>query len=119
MVLDLSVGSQLLGGDGEGKDQLILSSRIFQHMQNSGVHVAVGRYNESRLLYAADQFEISTDEMTERRSIHLGVDLYLQSGTPVYAPLTGKVHSFRNTVTYKNLTAEILGFGIYLEFDDL
>jgi len=96
LVLDLSVGSQLLGGDGEGTDPVAFATLICHNMQNAGVDVAIGRYNESRLFYAADQFEVPTDEMMERRSIHLGMDLYLQSGAPVYAPLAGTVHSFRN-----------------------
>jgi 4-aminobutyrate aminotransferase-like enzyme len=34
--------------------------------------------------------------MPERRTIHLGIDIYKTSGSPVYAPLDGKVHSFKN-----------------------
>ena len=96
LVLDLGVGSQLLGGDVEGENSAALTTHIFQHMQTAGVQVAIGRYNEARLFYSAGQFEVPTDEIPERRSIHLGMDLYLQSGAAIYAPLAGKVHSFRN-----------------------
>ena len=32
----------------------------------------------------------------ERRTIHLGIDLFMQPGSSVYAPLAGVVHSFRD-----------------------
>jgi len=96
LVLDLSVGSHLLGGEGEGTKPAALAAHIIQHMQTAGVQVGIGRYNEARLFHSADQFDAPTDEMPERRSIHLGMDLYLQGGASVYAPLAGKLHSFRN-----------------------
>ncbi len=33
---------------------------------------------------------------SERRTLHLGLDLFLEAGTPVRAPLDGVVHSFAN-----------------------
>ena len=65
-------------------------------MKSAGATVGIGRYGEARLLYTTDKFEVKTDEMPERRTIHLGVDLFMKSGTPVLAPLAGKVHSFSN-----------------------
>ena len=36
------------------------------------------------------------NEVDEWRTIHLGMDLFIQEGSPVFAPLDGIVHSFAN-----------------------
>ncbi|NQV71798.1 aminotransferase class III-fold pyridoxal phosphate-dependent enzyme [bacterium] len=55
-----------------------------------GEHVGVGRWNEPRLAYAGPQYETTSGE---RRTIHVGVDLFRPAGAAVYAPLHGTVHS--------------------------
>jgi len=96
LVLDLSVGSLLLGGDGEGADLPAVTAKIFSQMQAAGVAVGIGRYNEARLVYTGEMFKARTEEMPEHRTVHLGIDLYKHSGAPVYAPLAGRVHSMAN-----------------------
>ena len=96
LVFDLSVGSLLLGGDGGGADTDAVTKKIFEQMQSVNAKVGIGRYNEARLVYTAGQFETQTDELPESRTVHLGLDLYMPSGSRIYAPLDGKVHSFNN-----------------------
>ena len=96
LVLDLSVGSLLLGIDGDGADPAAVSGKIFSQIQAAGVDVGIGLYDEARLLYTTEQFKVRTDELPEHRTLHLGLDLYKRSGEPVYAPFDGKVHSFKN-----------------------
>jgi 4-aminobutyrate aminotransferase-like enzyme len=103
-VFDLSVGSLLLGSHDDPGDMQAISERLFREMADARVNVAIGRYDEARFFYMARQFEIETDEMPERRTVHLGIDLYMQSGAPIYAPLAGNVHSFKNN-------ASALGYG--------
>ena len=96
LVFDLSVSSPdraLLGGS-VGVDDL--TSDIFQRMEEAGAGAGIGRYDEARQVYTAGQFALDSDEMPERRTIHLGMDVFLPAGSPVFAPLEGKVHSFRN-----------------------
>ncbi len=96
LVFDLSVGSPdraLLGGSVDVDE---LTRDIFQQMETAKAHAGIGRYNEARQVYTADQFVMDFDEMPERRTIHLGLDVFLPAGSPVYAPLEGTVHSFRN-----------------------
>ena len=62
--------------------------------------VGVGRYCEHRAVYTTDAFAASgegpraaREDPDERRSVHLGVDLFVPAGTPVHAPLPGVVHA--------------------------
>jgi 4-aminobutyrate aminotransferase-like enzyme len=96
LVLNLSVGSPLLGAADKELEPTAASQQIFRQIKDAGVKVGIGRYAEARLFYAVERFETPTDAMPERRTIHLGLDLYKISGSPVYAPLDGKVHSFKN-----------------------
>ena len=96
LVFDLSVSSPdraLLGGE-IGVDDL--TRAIFQRMESTRSEAGIGRYDEARQVYTAGQFALDCDEMPERRTIHLGMDVFLPAGSPVFAPLEGEVHSFRN-----------------------
>jgi 4-aminobutyrate aminotransferase-like enzyme/Ser/Thr protein kinase RdoA (MazF antagonist) len=96
LVFDLSVGSLLLGGNADSSNTAAVTDRLFDQIQTANVNVGIGRYNEARLFYTAKQFEDQTDDIPNRRTVHLGIDLYMQNGAKVYAPLDGKLHSFRN-----------------------
>jgi 4-aminobutyrate aminotransferase-like enzyme/Ser/Thr protein kinase RdoA (MazF antagonist) len=97
LVLDLSVGSPLISGDTGENAEPLLSARIASVLRAAGVSVGVGRYNEPRLLYSTSAFAggVGTGgETAERRTIHLGIDLFAAAGTPIHAPLDGVVHAF-------------------------
>lgn len=96
LVFDLSVSSPdraLLGGS-IGVDDL--TREIFQRMDSTGSEAGIGRYDEARQVYTAGQFTLDSDEVPERRTVHLGMDVFLPAGSPVFAPMEGTVHSFRN-----------------------
>mgnify|MGYP000902747461 CR=1 FL=1 len=59
--------------------------------QNPPATVAVGGYNEARLIYSAPEFVNGETPDTERRTVHLGLDLWSKAETPIHAPLAGKV----------------------------
>jgi 4-aminobutyrate aminotransferase-like enzyme/Ser/Thr protein kinase RdoA (MazF antagonist) len=96
VVLDLGVGSRLLGADPTAAECAALTQTIEREMSRTGVSVAVGRYDEARLLYASSRFGASDDPLEERRTVHLGVDLFVAAGSPVHAPLAGVVHVLAN-----------------------
>ncbi len=48
-----------------------------------------GPYGEVRSVYASDQFADAASP--ERRTRHTGIDVFAPAGTPVHAPLAGKV----------------------------
>ena len=102
VVLDLGVGStdpaaEATSGDAAGRpytaqDAPAWTAAIFGKMREAGARVGIGRYDEPRGIYTTGQFDIDSDELPERRTIHLGIDLFMETGTPVRAPLAGKVH---------------------------
>ncbi|MBS1787674.1 MAG: aminotransferase class III-fold pyridoxal phosphate-dependent enzyme [Acidobacteria bacterium] len=95
IVFDLSVSSPLLSGDAEENSEPKLTKRLFGLMKSAGVTVGVGRYDEARMLYVTPLFAADT-RTGEARTVHLGIDLFVESGSAVYAPLAGEVHSFHN-----------------------
>ena len=95
IVLDLGVASPLISGNEEENAEPGLTPRIASAKRVAGVRVAVGRHDEARLLYTAPFFAGARPE-SERRTIHIGLDLFADAGTPVHAPFDGVVHAFAN-----------------------
>ena len=93
VTLDLSVESGDDGGTFDPTDQAAFSQHLFDQMRDAGASVGIGRYDEARWWYTGEAFRTPGNEMDEWRSIHLGVDLFAEPGTPVLAPLGGHVVS--------------------------
>ena len=58
--------------------------------------VSIGGYGEPRLIYTAPAFMIGDHIAQGRRSVHIGVDVFIKAGTPVQAPLAAKVLCVEN-----------------------
>ena len=65
---------------------------IFDLMKARNKPVGLGRYLEKRGVYKSAAFE--TVNPDERRDLHLGVDLFIAEGEPLYAPIDGVVECF-------------------------
>ena len=65
---------------------------IDQQLANEQSEFGWGGYREVRALYSRSELF----EEKEPRTIHLGIDIWTEAGTPVYAPLDAVVHSFAN-----------------------
>ncbi|MFN0180487.1 MAG: aminotransferase class III-fold pyridoxal phosphate-dependent enzyme [Gemmatimonadales bacterium] len=94
--VDLSVGSQFIDDLRLVHDEPRLSGRIDALRKQYGARIAIGEYDEARLVYTSELFRTDGWEGAEWRTIHLGLDLFAETGTPVRVPLPGKVHSARN-----------------------
>jgi murein DD-endopeptidase MepM/ murein hydrolase activator NlpD len=68
-----------------------LTEYLFAQIVRHEVPVGIGRYDEDRVLYRHSPL---FDGDAERRSVHLGIDLFVLGGTPVFAPLPARLHSF-------------------------
>jgi 4-aminobutyrate aminotransferase-like enzyme/Ser/Thr protein kinase RdoA (MazF antagonist) len=93
-IFDLSVASTELGLPNEIDTPEKLTRKLFDQMAAKNVRVGIGRYLEPRILYTTDAFAVAGEHGLERRSIHLGLDLFLEPGAAVYAPIAGVIHSF-------------------------
>jgi 4-aminobutyrate aminotransferase-like enzyme/Ser/Thr protein kinase RdoA (MazF antagonist) len=90
-VLDLSVGSRLLGADPAGLETPRLAETVAMAMKDAGAAVGVGRYDEARAIYSTGAFAAGGSPTAERRTIHLGIDLSVPPGSAVHAPIDGIV----------------------------
>src|SRR5579859_943461 len=96
VIFDLSVGSLEAGSVEECSDVDVFTQKLFAHLRAKHNAVGIGRYNEARTIYTAQQFHAVSNDGPQWRTIHLGLDLFLEAGSAVFAPLDGIVHSFRN-----------------------
>jgi 4-aminobutyrate aminotransferase-like enzyme/Ser/Thr protein kinase RdoA (MazF antagonist) len=94
IVLDLGIGSPLLHGNPKENEEPKLTKRINALMVEAGVKVAVGQYDEARYIYTSPAFQVGGGLTDETRTVHLGIDLFAEAGTPVRAPLAGRVVAF-------------------------
>lgn len=103
--LDLSLqNKELLGYD-------ITEARQCQDyidliLKKNNADVAYGGYLEQRNLYQKSTHFIPTGG--QERNIHLGVDIWVKAGTPVIAPLKGRIHSFADNKGYGNYGPAII-----------
>ena len=73
-------------------DTSLFSTWISQQLKENNCRYGIGGYDEHRTLYARSELFDNTEEP---RRLHLGIDIWADAGTPVYAPLSGQIHSFR------------------------
>jgi murein DD-endopeptidase MepM/ murein hydrolase activator NlpD len=66
-------------------------------LQEGHYRYGIGGYMEHRTIYARSRHFDTGDEP---RRLHLGIDIWGNAGTPVYAPLAGKVHSFKDNDSF-------------------
>jgi len=91
LVLDLSVGSTFLGAKPDVVNNPDARERLLAEMKGAGAAFAVGRYDEARPVYTSSLFGASSNPTDERRTVHLGMDLFVEPGTRLRAPLDGVV----------------------------
>jgi 4-aminobutyrate aminotransferase-like enzyme len=95
-VLDFSIGSLELSNPAEAADIPAFTDAIFRRMKAANARAGIGRYNETRGLYTDPLFKCAGNDGAEWRTVHLGLDLHLEAGAAVFAPLDGVVHGFQN-----------------------
>jgi 4-aminobutyrate aminotransferase-like enzyme/Ser/Thr protein kinase RdoA (MazF antagonist) len=96
LVFDLSVGSTFLGADPAAATTPALAERLFSEMKRAAAAVGIGRYNEARPLYNSALYGSADNPTAERRTIHLGIDLFVVPGTVLRSPFDGVVHIVAN-----------------------
>ncbi|MGY5877137.1 MAG: aminotransferase class III-fold pyridoxal phosphate-dependent enzyme, partial [Candidatus Thorarchaeota archaeon] len=95
-VIDLSIGSLDLATPHDVTDFESFTEYLKLKIKQTSATVGLGRYNEARLIYTSDTYITEGLESQEKRTVHLGIDLFLKPGTSVLSPLDGIVHSFQD-----------------------
>ena len=102
VVFDLGIASPILHGDTRENGEQKLTKRLNAIMEETGVHVGVGQYDETRYIYTSPAFATGDAPTDETRTIHLGIDLFAEARTTVHAPLDGKVVAFADNASLQD-----------------
>jgi len=94
--LDFSAGSALIASTPAENAPDALDARVRRVLAEHGATIGVGGYGEARLIYHWPNEPVTI----EPRTMHMGLDLSLPAGAPLYAPLDGVVHGFENATGY-------------------
>lgn len=89
--IDLSVSSKWIGHQEEFNDLDVFQFKIDQLQKKQPNKIIAGGYLEPRALYTSETYDKIGNSGKESRTIHLGVDFWLPTGTPVHALCDGEV----------------------------
>lgn len=101
-MLDFSIGSLELGGWENIADGKNLQQRVLQTITEAGKKTGIGSYGEVRPFYTTAAYENMGNEGKSWRTVHLGIDLFAEAGTPVYTPLDAEVYSATDNAGSRN-----------------
>jgi murein DD-endopeptidase MepM/ murein hydrolase activator NlpD len=92
------------------------SAWVNKKLSDNNCRYGIGGYMEPRTIYD-DREQFGTPD--EPRRLHLGIDIWADAGTPVYAALDGTVHSFKDNDNFGDYGPTIIlehnlnGFTLY------
>tara|TARA_B110000037_G_scaffold67444_1_gene81858 strand:- start:5914 stop:6597 length:684 start_codon:yes stop_codon:yes gene_type:complete len=72
---------------------------VNNYLQTRNKLIAFGGYLEVRSIYSRSAY-FNAKSLSDERNIHLGVDLWCSSETPVLAAFDGVVHSFKDNTNH-------------------
>ena len=77
-------------------------------LRDAGADLGYGGYLEQRAFYTTEHFATPGNHGPRHRSLHLGFDVWGPAGETIYAPLAGRVHSFRQNTGQRDYGATIV-----------
>jgi murein DD-endopeptidase MepM/ murein hydrolase activator NlpD len=80
----------------DGMTEVELDSAVMQKLESADSIAGVGGYLENRSLYS----ETDLFQGDRERCIHIGIDVFMAAGTPLYAAADGVVQSYANRQVY-------------------
>ncbi|EOZ92195.1 hypothetical protein A33Q_4288 [Indibacter alkaliphilus LW1] len=79
---------------------------VFDLISKAKKKYGIGGYFEHRAIYSRST--VFATDLADFRDIHMGVDIWAQAWTPVFAPLNGVVHSFQDNAGFGNYGPTII-----------
>jgi peptidoglycan LD-endopeptidase LytH len=70
---------------------------IFGKLEANNTPAGIGKYAENRTIYRRSKVFEGDDGP---RTYHLGIDIWAEAGTPIFAPMDSIIHSFKNNSSY-------------------
>lgn len=95
-MFNFQVDSPELGNFEQFANDNAIIGNLRQILTDKGVRLGIGRYSEIRPFYTTDSFVSEGNDGSSWRTVHLGLDFFTDSGTPVFAPLEGTIHSLQD-----------------------
>ncbi len=85
--------------NGQLTDEILTNTHLFtqyinNQLEQSGAQYGIGGYAEHRTIYSRSKVFDAANDNVEPRRLHLGIDIWGEPATPVFAPFGGVVHSF-------------------------
>ncbi len=96
VIFDLSVSSLELGNSADFADTTAFTQKLLGRIKAANAPAGIGKYNEARPIYTSPLFKAEGSDGPEWRTLHTGLDIFMEAGSAVFAPLDGVVHSFRH-----------------------
>ena len=108
LVFDLSVASKEFVDIDWEHNKPAIADHLVNRMKTANAVAGITRYDEPRLFFYQDKFKSANEDFTDYRNVHLGMDLIMEVGTPVYAALDGVVHHIIQNDATKDLKNAVL-----------
>ncbi|MCY4161956.1 MAG: aminotransferase class III-fold pyridoxal phosphate-dependent enzyme [Flavobacteriaceae bacterium] len=89
--IDLSVSSTLLARRYQPSSNEYFEQSIHKIQKANPKKLLAGGYLEPRTIYTTDSYLFQSNEGTQQRTMHLGIDFWLPSSTPVHALFNGEI----------------------------
>ncbi len=93
---DMSIGSSWLGHTSEFHNNRFLSIKLQEKQLENPQSILANGYLEIRPIYSTDAYKKEGNNGSEYRTVHLGVDFWVNALTPLHSPLDGKVIAVHN-----------------------
>ncbi|MGJ8665713.1 MAG: aminotransferase class III-fold pyridoxal phosphate-dependent enzyme [Patiriisocius sp.] len=100
-LLNLKVSSTWMGNRHEFNNLDLFEFKINQLQKENPTKIIANGYLEPRPIYTSSDFDKEGNEGPESRTVHLGIDFWLPSGTPVNTMFDGTVVTANNEGGYK------------------
>jgi murein DD-endopeptidase MepM/ murein hydrolase activator NlpD len=90
------------------EETLQFSGYIKNKLKEANALYGIGGYNEHRTVYSRSKVFDAVKPGEEPRRLHLGADIWGPAGTPVYAFMGGRIHSFAFNDQYGDYGATLI-----------